>query len=970
MFDFLKGMLGKKAELANEEVPIVEIEPQVQRMNVVVAENVKEDRTEERTLEESENSMVVFQGKEYNSEQALAEAYNVTFAAYISRLSRGWNQEEALGIVERIPEEKGISNNIFMVADMMPGIRNVFDKNIYCILGIAADSNVEQIIQYKKMIEDLENDNTTKYKPIIELPFIEGVLRDTEHLNNALEFVASHGLLYDKWLWFKNDTFIPFWNRKILDKLKMNTCDYDLLLTCYYHMLITDPEFVEEKKWNKVLSFLDRLFQKEDAELFEIISEHLNVVDLNLFSQKTIVHSFRNAILQPLKDNIEACNAEDILSIIKYWKASKKSFACDMQNLCDEAVFKWLHDKSVLTAQYCEKLSDDTELILSDSELLKEKMTCLVSGMDEMLPFLEEEFPDIIEVERSVNDIKSGLWKIGDILLINDYDEIAALLFLNIYMLCDKKEKRWIKTNVPIIYLVDLPIDELDSFERYELADIYDEKKDYEHALKWYQSLEGSIFDSRAKYILGTYYENGYAVNKNVRKAYELYIAAAEGGNRESMVTLANEYYHGSSNVNKNLEKAEEYWIYLFIYTPLPFLKKRLDMYFPNWRIEENRAYNRMSIKKREALEEFAGMGIAAAAYWLGAHYYGELSSSPLYGYKEDREIARRWYLEAALKDYAPSIRALEEKYEITIDDTTDGEEMLQISLRYYKSTSEQERDLFFYWLRKAVDNGCERACNLLGTCYDEAIGTSCDYEKANELYLRAINNDRNPGAYYNYAINCYYGAGCRKNRSRAKEYLKLACENGSSSAEKFLKDYYGIDYSEKARLKISSGYSRPWYYSPNSCSECMLESFFSNDCNEDILIYDCNGLSIKFGGYEVNDGNVYLMICTNNHSGYLCHVWLEEIVVNGEYLSHHTEVEDCEADYGWHCHSVLIENADADYYNDVEFTASMSNQNGEIVGQSKRVKAQISCPDNEISVQILEESNTYVVSLGDLVNN
>jgi TPR repeat protein len=621
---------------------------------------------------------------------------------------------------------------------------------------------------------------------------------------------------------------------------------------------------------------------------------------------------------------------------------------------CQDVILNQVQNKVQDLVAYSDFFRDNIQLFVSDSGVAKEKTNALLFEMDKLVPLFVELNAQNKDCSKALCNFKDGFIKLGNVMGKVGLVEYAAKIFSSIFMLCSKEEKEQIKHQVPLILLSDIPESEFEYAEKMMIANAFDDICDYEHAFKWYESAVEKYRVREAGYKIGTYYENGYAVEKDVPKAYEWYERAAWSGNRESIIKLARTYYYGSLYVSKDYEKAKKYLIQLFVDTPEKSLEEWLNINFPGWKTDENDAYSHLSSKRSKELVELANLGIAAASYWLGVHYYGEYWTSGFYGYKENKALSRRWYLEAALTDYAPAIDELKERFRIEIARITDGEKMFLTACNYSEDGSEQEKDLRFYWLRKAVDYGYEDACNLLGICYDEAIGTTCDYEKANKLYLRAIEYNENSGAHYNYAVNLYFGNGCKKNLKRAKKYFWIACEKGIEPAIECLKEYYGIDYIKEKQPSNYFLSKRPWYYPKTFCSETLIDSVCSNENFEEIRIYDNYGLMVEFGGYEIFEENVYLKIMVNNSTGHICYFWLEDMFVNGERQNRHTELEECEADYEWHCYKIKIEKAAADYYNNIEFTTAVSNQYGNSLGKADRVIAKILCPENEIFVQII----------------
>ena len=58
--------------------------------------------------------------------------------------------------------------------------------------------------------------------------------------------------------------------------------------------------------------------------------------------------------------------------------------------------------------------------------------------------------------------------------------------------------------------------------KRKKIADKFDEKEEYDAALKWYRTV-ANAGNADAHYKIATYYENGFSVTKNETEAYEWY---------------------------------------------------------------------------------------------------------------------------------------------------------------------------------------------------------------------------------------------------------------------------------------------------------------------------------------------------------------------------------------------------------------------------------------------------------------
>ena len=257
-------------------------------------------------------------------------------------------------------------------------------------------------------------------------------------------------------------------------------------------------------------------------------------------------------------------------------------------------------------------------------------------------------------------------------------------------------------------------LDELNRFlerglvalEKKKIADRYEEENNYDLAFQYYR--EASTFgDVDSLYKIGTYYENGYSVDKNIFRAYVYYERAAEQGNIESLQRLATEFFNGSDYCPQNTEIAKRYWIRLFINNPTSENENILNTRFLGWKNEPNTEFDSFRFKRKPLLEKFAKKGIAAAAYWLGKHLYSTQISEDLQsilGYEHDSNMARRWLLTAALDDYPPAENELRNQFNIDLESVSTGKEMFLLGNNYTDDSTECGKDLRFFWLKKALN--------------------------------------------------------------------------------------------------------------------------------------------------------------------------------------------------------------------------------------------------------------------------
>ena len=666
-------------------------------------------------LEEYIPPKVEFNGKTYDSERAMADAFGVAFTTYKSRLAFGWSQEEALGLVVRVPEDPELAGKTYLIEQLLPGIRQIFEENIYCILGIPSTALKRQVLDSKDRLEKYNKLGVMDaYKTDFELPFVQKPGRELGHIQVVL---SSFGSLSDRWLWFETPKFIPYWNRKIIDKLKANNAEYDELLACYFQVLIADPNFTFRTKWNKVLSVIDNWRELDDEILYSRIANHISEDDRKKYNKRMVVSSFKDFILDPLMTNIKHAEGEYLLAAIPYWKSSSVSFARNMLDECIQGVLSYANSavEPIISEVNCvpnhsNPSTDETKAVMNVSDRFLSADFKLIVALTKVIEG-EDVYSEAIQEK-----IRKNLWDAGFIVWKGDEDEAAARIFANIYMFCNKENKQQIKNTFSLELLTDIPESEFTTDEKKKIADKFDEKEEYDAALKWYRTA-ANAGNADAHYKIATYYENGFSVTKNETEAYEWYKKAADKGNLDSIKKLASEYFRGSAHCRKDPKKAKEYWIKIFIENPYSFNERRLDKYFPGWKKENNEVFNDLKYKRKSQLESIADRGVPAAAYWLGENLYGNtlfFGLGGLWGYETDKNAARRWFLRAAVYDYAPAVTNLRRYYGIDANEVYSAQAMLNLGAKYRQSDDLQEQDLAFYWLCKAKENGHDDVLSLI----------------------------------------------------------------------------------------------------------------------------------------------------------------------------------------------------------------------------------------------------------------
>ena len=262
------------------------------------------------------------------------------------------------------------------------------------------------------------------------------------------------------------------------------------------------------------------------------------------------------------------------------------------------------------------------------------------------------------------------------------------------------------------------------------------------------------MFELGEDYFIG---RNGKS--KDYAKAIEWYNKAADKGNADAMIRLA-ECYEEGYGVAKNERKGVEY--------------------------EKNAA----------------ALGNAKAQYWLGNTYciaYG--------GETRNYAEALKWYLKSAEQGYAGGQNGLGNMYR-----NGDGvEKDYTEAVKWYRMAAEQgdslgqcnlgsmymngygvEKDYAeaVNWYRKAAEQGFARGQNNLGYMFRYGYGVEKDYTEAVKWYRMAAEQGH-AGGQCNLGYMYENGYGVTQDKSEAVKWYRKAAEQGDAGGQESLGDMY-----------------------------------------------------------------------------------------------------------------------------------------------------------------------------------
>ena len=251
-----------------------------------------------------------------------------------------------------------------------------------------------------------------------------------------------------------------------------------------------------------------------------------------------------------------------------------------------------------------------------------------------------------------------------------------------------------------------------DNESQYRLGTCYEKgeliEKDMNEAIKWYR-LAAEQRNPDALFQLGECYHNGNGVEQNDKEACSWYLEAALEGQIKAQCALGNCFFYGEG-VIENLNNAY-IWYQKSAERGNPDAIYHLaKFYHCGWVVEEDLT------KAIKMYQQAANLGCAAAQYELGdINQYGKRYDRP-----DNLEEANRWYLMAAENGEPRAQNHLGQCY------------------NYGWYGFPQDYKQAFEWYKKAAEQGFESAEHSLGIFYNEGYGVPKNPKEAEKWFNKA----------------------------------------------------------------------------------------------------------------------------------------------------------------------------------------------------------------------------------------
>ena len=311
-------------------------------------------------------------------------------------------------------------------------------------------------------------------------------------------------------------------------------------------------------------------------------------------------------------------------------------------------------------------------------------------------------------------------------------------------------------------------------------AELYEKGKGLFNTGKYAEAIECMYSAAEQGYLtayfwLGSMYHEGIGVQKDLNKAFDLYMHAAKQGNVDGEFGVGLCYFYGDG-VERDYEKAVE-WYARAVAKNDPLAQHNLAMCY-----YKGNGVKRDYARAAELLTRAIEGGAKAANNELGACYY--------YGNGVERDEKKAFECFVAAAEAGVSVA------------------QNNVAFCYEKGTGvEQDTAEAVRWYERAAKGGCVQAQSTLGMMYLDGEYVSCDKARAVELLTAAAKGD-DTAALVNLGICYVRGDAVERDYAKAVEYFTRAVELGSASAAYNL----GVCYERGNGVARDYDTAEKWY--------------------------------------------------------------------------------------------------------------------------------------------------------------
>ena len=419
--------------------------------------------------------------------------------------------------------------NMDLIRKKSKTIYNSFLLNPYFILGLSINATQSQAMMVRDKVEKYNKLKITKVLTSdFDLRNIDKPVRDLSTIQSAISSLKD---ITQKFFWFNNNEYCKIWESKLLfDWLKNDKCNLDLMLACYFHLLVKDIDFTMTNEWNTFICALNDFYKLSNDKIFEILAQQNRCSETD--ENNDIPNRFKSIYVEPF------------LTCLEYLDLSELKKFLNTIDILDGG--------DPLLDYYTERLIQKSDKIqIKISNLGEEKSKDIIVNYDfinnlgivkAIKKFVLDNYESSSIYVRRISDIYEQA-TINSIVVLNgnDRQKDALIIAKDIYKEASPNLKRRLRSMFDYSKL-GASISDLTPIEMHDLGAKYYEgkgvRKNLSTALKWYTRAANAGY-GRSMVVVALCYLNGTGctTNKVLAKKYlEMAVSAGES----SALTLLN----------------------------------------------------------------------------------------------------------------------------------------------------------------------------------------------------------------------------------------------------------------------------------------------------------------------------------------------------------------------------------------------------------------------------------------------
>ncbi len=402
--------------------------------------------------------------------------------------------------------------NMELIKSKSKTIYNSFLLNPYFILGLSINSTQSQAMMVRDKVEKYNKLNITKaITSDFDLKNIDKPMRDLSNIQSAISSLKDTS---QKFFWFNSSEYSKIWESKLIfEWFKEDKYNLDLMLACYFHLLVKDMKFTMTKEWDTFICTLNDFYKLSNDEISDILVKQNRCNEND--KSNDIASVFKSLFVEPL------------LSCLDYLSLSELKEFLRTIDILDGG--------DPLLDYYTERLVQKSD-----------KIQIKISNIN------DKELPDNIQGYDIITNLE--IVKLVKQFVFDNYDKT--------YIFTKRIQDIYMRAVIGcIIALKDN--DKEDEALKLAKAIYKESDSDIQKRLRYafgYEKLGVSEYDLTPveMHDMGAKYFNGEGVRKNSKTAFSWYKKAADAGFGKSMLVVALCYIQGDGCI-KDISMAKIY---------------------------------------------------------------------------------------------------------------------------------------------------------------------------------------------------------------------------------------------------------------------------------------------------------------------------------------------------------------------------------------------------------------------------